>query len=399
MEDSSRFKIGMWGRQTGKSTSCALEAIADMIQHKGAVWVVMSRSQSQSDEFIRKAAGIARAVEAAGKKLGLDITQDGNVSTVNLSNGSRMIGFPAKPETARSYSGNVILDEFAFHDHPDEIWKAVFPSISLGHNIRIISTPNGLGNRFAEMWNEPKGPWSKHRITAPEAADAGLPINLDEIYEGLNDDIAWRQEYLCEFVDEATAWLPYDLIRNCEDETAGTLEDYTPGVSLYAGWDVARWNDLSVFTLLERVGDVCWVRLVEVFAHSSFQNQLDRVKGIIDAFNVERVAVDATGMGEMPAEQLEREYGDWRIDKVKFTQDHKASLAGITKRAFERKLIRIPSQAELRDDLHSVQRTQTPTGGVRFAGQSGKSHADRFWSLSLALSAAEQPSGVRITVL
>ena len=41
----------------------------------------------------------------------------GNVTQLELKiqNGSRLIFLPANPRTARGYSGNVFLDEFAFH--------------------------------------------------------------------------------------------------------------------------------------------------------------------------------------------------------------------------------------------------------------------------------------------
>jgi phage FluMu gp28-like protein len=37
---------------------------------------------------------------------------------VRFANGSRITALPANPATARGYSANVVLDEFAFHDNP-----------------------------------------------------------------------------------------------------------------------------------------------------------------------------------------------------------------------------------------------------------------------------------------
>src|SRR5207253_11332440 len=63
----------------------------------------------------------------------------------------------AKHQTIRGYSANVILTEFAFHENPDAIWRAIYPSISNPlrggpKKLRIISTPNGLSNKFADLW-------------------------------------------------------------------------------------------------------------------------------------------------------------------------------------------------------------------------------------------------------
>jgi len=62
---------------------------------------------------------------------------------VRFANGSVIYGLPANPDTARGYSGNVTLDEFAFHSDADKIYTALFPSITRGYCLEIISTPNG----------------------------------------------------------------------------------------------------------------------------------------------------------------------------------------------------------------------------------------------------------------
>ena len=48
VEDTSRFKIGLWSRQTGKSFATACEAVLDCAaQPKGAtnLWVVLSAGE------------------------------------------------------------------------------------------------------------------------------------------------------------------------------------------------------------------------------------------------------------------------------------------------------------------------------------------------------------------
>ena len=44
---------------------------------------------------------------------------------VSLSNGSRIIALPANPDTARSYEGDVTLDEFGFHIDARRIYEAI----------------------------------------------------------------------------------------------------------------------------------------------------------------------------------------------------------------------------------------------------------------------------------
>ena len=41
IEDESRFKLGLWARQTGKDFTCAAEAVADCLRFPGSQWLIM----------------------------------------------------------------------------------------------------------------------------------------------------------------------------------------------------------------------------------------------------------------------------------------------------------------------------------------------------------------------
>ena len=58
---------------------------------------------------------------------------------------------PANPDTARGYTGNIVLDEFAFHGDAHKIYAACFPIITRGYSIEVISTPNGTAGKFYEI--------------------------------------------------------------------------------------------------------------------------------------------------------------------------------------------------------------------------------------------------------
>lgn len=400
--DDARFKIGLWARQTGKSTAVALEVNLDILSAEArgerVLWVLLSRGERQSVELARKVRDFGRLVSAARKILqGPELVElGGSASEVHYPGGSRAVALPANPDTARGYSGNVVLDEFAFHADSDAIWAALYPTITRGHRLRVISTPNGQQNRFYALWSEaqqPGSPWHAHRCTLPEAAREGLAINPAELRAGLRDEEAWRQEYLCEFVDEATAWLPWELIRAAEDPRATLIELTTPTKGdFYAGWDVARWHDLSVVWVVERVGDVLWTRAVHALRRASFDEQLGVVAQIMQTLSVRRLCVDATGMGEMPAEQAARKWPG-RVEAIKFTGGVKEHLAGDLRRLLEDRKLRLPIDDDVRGDLHSVRAVRTAAGNTRFAGETRDSHADRFWALALAVHGSVRPGG------
>ena len=66
---------------------------------------------------------------------------------------------------------------------------------------------------------------------------------------------------------------------------------------------------------------------------------------------------------------------------------------------FEDKTIRIPDTADIRSDLHSVKRTVSISGNVRFIGERNENgHADRFWALALAVEATDSTIPTHIDI-
>ena len=69
------------------------------------------------------------------------------------------------------------------------------------------------------------------------------------------DEVTWRAAYECQFVDEAHALLPYDLLLARVDQTLSyhlNMNSLSDNGSFFAGYDVGRKRDLSALVLLER---------------------------------------------------------------------------------------------------------------------------------------------------
>src|SRR5262245_23391615 len=48
--NKSRFKSGLWARQTGKDHTCTFEAVADSIRNPGTLWVIIAAGERQARE-------------------------------------------------------------------------------------------------------------------------------------------------------------------------------------------------------------------------------------------------------------------------------------------------------------------------------------------------------------
>lgn len=402
--DRARFKLGKFARQTGKTFTTTLEIVDDSFQEEATGrrtrWVILSRGERQAKEAIEE--GIkrhAQAYQIALTDLGeTDVLGDNGVKyralEVALPGGSRITALPANPDTARGFSANVFLDEFAFHRDSEAIWKALFPVISAGWKLRVTSTPNGKSGKFYELDTAEDSTWSRHVVDIYQAVKDGLPRDIEELRRAIADEDAWAQEFELQYLDEASAWLSYDLISSCEDEAAGDPEKYQGG-PCFVGRDIGRRNDLHVITVEELIGDVLWERKRIEQKRATFADMDAEFDQVMIDFNVARACIDQTGMGEKVVEDAQRRYGGV-IEGVLFTGPSKLIMANQIKERFEDRRLRIPmGDVKLRSDLHKVRKVTGPTGAPRFVAERDEDHADRFWAKALAVNAAAGMDGAR----
>lgn len=422
--DTARFKIGCWARQTGKSHSTAGETVTDC-QARVTTWVTLSAGERQALEWMRKAHEWAEAWKiAVADYQEIRAGSESLLKTAEITwrNGSRLIAIPANPDTARGYSANLTLDEFAFHENPDAIWRAIYPSISNPlrgeFKIRIVSTPNGLGNKFADLWLKAKrfpqatplgkGEWSGHMVDIHTAAARGLPVDIETLRAGLDDPEGWSQEFECQFLDAAAILLPYELIGTCESAEATTTigGDYWVTkipAPRFCGIDFARKKNLTVCWTLELVGDVLHTREVLELRNVSTPDQMTILAPRVAA--AARTSFDYTGPGVGLGDLLVKQFGQHaptedkfgRVELCDFTLGFKQDTWPKLKMAFETGRVRVPVSRVIREDLHSVHRITTPSGNITYGAPTlaatDGSHADRATALALAVRAAASGGG------
>ena len=413
LEDQSRFKIGMFTRRGGKTFSVAGEVVDDCwraaMEGRQTRWTFLSRSERTAKEAMDDAIKpISRGLHAAYNAVArigqpafdqsefynaeLDIKE--TVLEVHFPGGSRIVALSASPDAARGFGGNLVFDEFAFHRDSRRIWAAGFPVAARGgHKIRVISTPNGKGNKFYELMTAEDSRWSRHVVDIYEAVRQGLDVDIDELRAGMADEDGWAQEFELRWLDEASAWLSYELIADAELPGCGEPSAYQGGLA-YVGVDIAARNDLFVIWVLERVGDRLLTREVIAEKRIAFAEQDRLLDEVFDRYHVVRLCMDQTGMGEKPVEDAIRRYGRARVEGVLFSSSAKLDLATGLKEALEDRRVRLPQGDRLlRQDLHAIRSVVGPTGTRRLiADGDTDGHADRFWALALAVRAAAQPA-------
>lgn len=421
-DDAHRCICWIAGRQVGKSFTGAGRAVRKVLTNPKTDFVIASPSERQSYEAVLKCQDWSAAFDFAIEEVLEERDEPGalmSAATIRFANGSRIIAVPGKPDTVRGFSADIWMDEFAFFEDPSATWKAILPSISnplKGLKTAILtSTPNGKsgrGKRFYDIVTRKgeinpeeagvawmAGEWSIHRTPITIAAPY-LGTDVEELRRAVDDEEAWAQEFLCQFIDGSAVLLPYDLMAKCETYEASTdtpLADLkamrAAGSQFYAGFDFGRTSDPSVLWLYEKVGDVLWTRLVKVIRQTNTVDQLNECRPYIELCN--KVSVDYTGPGVGFGDLCEKEFGASKdgTDPVKcelcvFTPNFKREIFPKLRTAIGGVKIRLPMDVECREDLHEMQDVVKGDAHNYFAKRTAEGHSDRCTAAALGNRAA-----------
>lgn len=235
-----RFNILRKFRQAGCTTISAAYALWMIVFQKHKQVVILSKGDAESTEVLDR---IKIMYEELPVFLKPKMVED-NKHTMKLATGSSIKSRPSGKQSGRSLAGSLlIIDEAAFIENIDTIWAAVYPIISTGGRAFVLSTVNGIGNWYYDVY---------HKAIAKENSFNAIDINweshpeynrmegFEELYEemeakGLSVDKweattkanmplkQWLQEYECEFLGTGDTYLEGYLLRRLVEEQS---EDY-----------------------------------------------------------------------------------------------------------------------------------------------------------------------------
>lgn len=393
MLDPNRFAICIKSRQIGISHATAGWAVLRGAMH-GETTTVISTDQRAAEEVLDKAGRHASVLVAGGSRWALSVARSGELRFP--FSGGRILALPAS-SGGRGFSGNVVLDELAYHGpRSEEIWDAASAVVMHGYALRAISTPNGTGNLFHELATNPAATrgWSRHQISIDDARTDGMRVNDAELWAMAHGDPrVFAQLFRCSFLDGAEQYLPSAAIH-------AAITDPMPEVEgeCYGGLDVGLVNDLSTLTtIVQDARGECWEKETLCWKRTDWETQQREIEAAYKRWGWRRLCVDATGLGAVPAQLLQKKLGRQRVEPVHFTSGTKEDLATTLYQAFSDGMVHIRRDPEVVQDLSSIKRIVTSTGAVRYdADRTSRGHADRAWSLALALMACSNKPGRRI---
>ena len=234
---------------------------------------------------------------------------------------------------------------------------------------------------------------------------------------------------LCEWTEDLDVWVPASLIALAQDSGINYSHGAArPRGEFYLGVDFGKHVDYSVVAVVERLHGHLYLRHCHRFPlETSYGAVIGYMKRLQDHWRtINAVYADKTGVGDYIVEDMER--GGFRnVTGVNFTDQSKEAMATCLKEQMRnavcpscgwtgyvdgeeetwmtvcpegclnkegnrvglRPLLHIPFAPDLLHELNLERYELSKSGKLLFNHPQG-THDDRFWSVALAVYAAEQ---------
>lgn len=402
--DWSRFSVLVKSRQIGASHTYAGAAALWGILGEGTS--IVSVGEREAGEVLQKVHLHCKALERLGSKWAAPLSK--SATTIRLASGAVIVSLPST-SGARGRSANVLLDEAAYLPFAEETWDAASASTMHGFKLRVMSTPNGAGGLFYDLWSNPKtnSGFTLHSVTLDEARADGLKVDEGECWKmSRGDPRLFDQLFRCSFLDNELQYIPTEAIELCRSGGDLTRSD---GGDHYAGLDIGREHDLSVLIVVRFHRGIRTVVHVESMKRTDFDEMESRVSRAFEKYQLKRLCIDQTGIGMASAERLKKKHSERvdvahrrpRVEPIMFTLKSKEMLATGLYSAMTAGQVVLPRTDEalpgcdagtakmLSTDIAAIRRIVTSAGNVSYdAPRTAEGHADSAWALALAVHAS-----------
>lgn len=386
--DTSRLKILKKSRQIGGTFLKAYEKFNNAIFFKKNQ-IIVSNSQRQSKlvmEYINKFMNAYKLIPEM-KGIHFEIDQAVEKKLPEQYGGASIYSVPPSPETIRGLNGDVLLDEFALMKNDKKVYEAVLPMILRGHSIDIISTCYGMSNMFYNIYSDENlyKDYKRNSINIYEAIEQGLNVDIELIRNNYDED-SFRQEFLCEFIDESDSYFPYSLIRELIED----FEENEIQGDVKIGIDIGRSNDKTAIIVLKEFNGVYYLVRKTVLTNTEFDKQIEIISQVFYEFNPSKVYIDKGAIGMQLAETLQKRF--IFVQGVNFTNNFISEIVTNAKKIFEQRKFKFNEDKDLITQIHSINRKVNESNFVSFKSDRTKAgHSDSAWALLLALHAYSRP--------
>lgn len=229
---NNRFNIILKSRQMGLSTLAAAYSVWLAIFRRDKNILIIATKLAVAQNFIKK---VKAALRKLPKWLLLPEVTGNNKQMVEFSNGSQIQAIPTSDDAGRSEALSLaIVDEAAFIRNFDTIWTSLYSTLSTGGRGIVLSTPNGVGDKYHELYSHAelgeneffpiRLPWHLH----PERDEAWFEKETKNMSK---KQIA--QELMCDFTTSGNTFLAAEHLEHHLKFVEEPMERSGPGSNLW----------------------------------------------------------------------------------------------------------------------------------------------------------------------
>jgi phage FluMu gp28-like protein len=393
--DESELIVVNKARQTGISVSTVLDHIHRAWLLQPYLALFLSVKQDQANELIKKAKDMVNYM-APGFRFKM---ANAARQMIEFENGNRLKAISAAPESGRSFTGDVVLDEFAFVPNDEEIMTAIMQTTVLGgHRVRMISTPNGDRGIFAAISKACKavqkgiatteqeklaGKWSLHTIHWSECDR----LTKERVLDRCTTREMYLQEYCCQFLDETSSMLSREVLDKATDPNLkqwniGQL--IQPKGRVFFGIDPGERINPTGFVVSEEINNKWYIRHVHAQKMTP-EAQAEYTKSWWNTVRPTKIYVDGTGPGNATLNFLRNPFAGF-VEDCQLMQALKEKLVYSMIGLFDNEQVVLPKNDLIWYQLHNLERKFTPEGKSTFTGKVKGDNDDVCWATVLALA-------------
>jgi hypothetical protein len=147
-----RYSLTLKARQIGWTTLVAAHQFWLAWFHPDQNIIDLSRTERESVLLLRKSKyGFGHLPDWMMERGPESLVE--HQQKMGFDNGSMITSMPSASDPARGESASlVVVDEWAFLPNPEEAWASIEPVADVGGRIIGLSTANGSGNFFHQLW-------------------------------------------------------------------------------------------------------------------------------------------------------------------------------------------------------------------------------------------------------
>ena len=317
---AERLVIILKARQLGISWLSCAYALWLCLFGSGKFVLIFSKGQNEANEMLSRVRKLFDRLPDWLRDASPALTKS-NTTELAWANGSRIASLPATKSAGRSLTASlVILDEAAFLLFADELYTALKPTIDAGGQLIVLSTANGIGNLFHQLWTNAAagrnsfktiflpwwarpgrdGAWYAAQLaeyTDPQMVKQEYPASATEAFL-----VSGRTRFHPDWIAKQAANVRHGLPRSQWPEALRGMDGLTiyalptPGRRTVLGADVAEGlegGDYSAGTLIDAMA---WDELASLHGHWEPDEYAKMLLKLADVYGAE-IAVERNNHG------------------------------------------------------------------------------------------------------